>query len=241
MQYSLFRLSNKFVLKHVTKFAYKDKYNNRKGYHQITFYPSNQYIMDKIKEVENINIYFKSYLLIDNSDTSIPWEMRQSIMITDYTIHKLVKGLKKVKKWFKAKKYDDLYYLEDGLLKLNKEMASNMSYDIALEYDKSIKIIPAVINDSAKSYEGVLLFINNIDNYCELSINEIKALHYKLKKMNLYEAGLMMLNFLGKDKDAERNGIQQLIENNNYNSANNNVIRNRADNQLQNDLGGWFK
>jgi hypothetical protein len=236
------KLSENFVLRHVTKFAYKDKYNKRKGYQQVTLYPTNQYIQDGVSELKNINIYFKSYLSIDSVDPNILWEKRESIMITDYTIHKFIKALKKVKKWFKSKKYDDLYYLESGVLTLNKEMAIDLQEIVAFEYDKMIKIVPVVINDRTKLYEGVLIFVNNERNFFELSINEIKTLHYKLKKINLYEAGLSMLNFLGKDNETTQNDIRQINSISNYNTKQSESnLRNKSDNNLKNEMGGWFK
>lgn len=208
----LFKLSNNYVLKHITKFSYKDKMNMRKGYHQVVIYPSNNYIADRVGELKNINIYFKSYLMLECIDSTIPWEKRESIMITENTIHKLIKALKKIKKWFKAKKYDDLFYLEDGLLKLNKEIAVNIKQIIPFEYDKMIKAIPAVVNDGRNNYEGILMLINSTSNSCELSINEIKTLHYILKKINLYEAGLMHLNYLGQPKVVQETNMTQIIQ-----------------------------
>lgn len=198
IQYVLMRFSDKFVLKHVVKFSYKDKIGKRRGYHNVVSYSTNNYIDSGVGTLCNINIYFKSYLILECVDQSIPWELRQNLMITEDNIHRLIKKLKRIKKWFKSEKYDDLFYIEDDVLKLNKEMASGISEFIPLSQDKGIIAVPAVITDRTQNYEGIMLFINNKKTVLGLAINEINTLRYLLKKINLYESGLSLLSYMGK-------------------------------------------
>lgn len=244
-QYTLFNMSNTYCLKHVVKFAYKDKMGKRRGYHSVISYASDQYIQGGISEVANINVYFKSYLNIECIDKSIPWENRQFISITEYGIHRLRSGLKKVKKWFKKKEYDDLYFIEDNQLKLNKEMVNEkgLVHHIYFENDRSLTITPAVINDRTQSYEGVVMFINNRNSAVELSIGELKTLYNIVKEMNLYLAGLAMLNYLGKpDIIPEIHRVNELVEQKIY-KKNNTFNRDeyiQANNSLNNKTMGYF-
>lgn len=245
LQSEIYRFSDKYILKHVVKVSSKDKIGKRKGYHSVVKYSTNSYINSEIGEVYNINIHFKSYLLLESIDSSISWNLRQNIMITDSNIHKFIKKLKKANKWFKSKKYDDLFYIENNLLKLNKEMSRELVEFVNFNNDKSITIIPAVITDYGQNYEGVIMFVNNKNTVITLSINELRTLIYKLKKMDLYQAGLAFINYLGMPKKQEIFDIDnhiKKVENDNFNNSINTYNRKDYNNtNFNNKVAGYFK
>lgn len=238
--------SGTYSLNHVTKFSSKDKVGNRKGYHTLIIYDNmSNYKNRKISE--NIKLSFKSYLTLEENNNS-DWSSKVNIQINDYTLPTIYKKLKKIKKWFTSKKNEDLFYLEDGKLMLNKEMATDKKFIkiINCGFNNVLKIIPAVISDKETRYEGILIFINTDEKYFEMTYTELKTLIYKLKKINLYEAGLAMLNYIGRpinededklflSKDIEMRKIQQEYE------LKQNRLLNKSDNELKNSLGGFFK
>lgn len=241
----LMRLSSgKYVLKHVTKVAYKDRIGNRKDFHTLVIY-DNDRSYKNMKSMESINLSFKSYLSLEEAN-STNWSSKAKIQINEYNIHRIVKKLKKVKKWFKSKKNEELFYLENGILQLNKEMALEKKFKkiINCGFDIIIKIIPAVINDKESRYEGILVFINNEEKYFELTIDELDTLIYKLKKINLYEAGLMMCNYIGRPNKEDEEFIcmsSSSTEKEIEYQQKQNLLLNKSDNALKESLGGYFK
>lgn len=245
IQSVLFRFSDKFVLKHIVKLAYKDKIGNRRGYHSVVKYNTDNYIKSSVGDLCNISIHFKSYLLLECIDLEIPWSIRQNLMITEDNIHKFINKLKKARKWFKAKKYDDLFYLEDGILKLNKEMSKELVEYVQFNNDKSIVLTPAVITDKGQNYEGILMFVNNKETIITLSINELKTLLYILKKMNLYQSGLSCVNYIGRPKQEDVFDITKSInykEKSNFDNKINNYNREEYSNDsFKESTKGYFK
>ena len=241
----IMRLSNgDYTLKHVTRVGTKDKLGKRKDYHTLVVYDNDTAYKD-VRRLENINLTFKSYLVLEETKGGFG---KVSVQINEFNIHKIIKKFKKIKKWFTSKKNIDLFVRDHGQLKLNKEMAStNKKFNkkINCGFDTTLQIVPAVINDRENSYEGILVFINGKrDKYFEMTIDELRTFIYKLKKINLYEAGLMMCNYIGRPKDDEEETVymtkevstQRLIED--YHIKNN---LDTGNNQLKNDLGGYFR
>lgn len=238
--------SGKYVLKHVTRVANKNKLGNRQDFHTLVVYDSDTMYKDR-KQLENINLSFKSYLLLEETDNS-NWTTKAKVQIGEYVLHDIIHTLKKVKKWFTAKKNEDLFYLEDGKLTLNKELAlseKRFRKIINCGFGQVLKIIPAVITDNETRYEGALILINNEEKYFEITYGELKTLIYKLKKINLYEAGLLMCNYIGRPKDDEE---EILGMNTNINNKleyefqrKQNKLLNKSDDELKNSLRGYFK
>lgn len=212
----VFVLNSEFTLKHCVKVAHKRSDGIRELFHSEYTYISQTSYRDT-KYLKSIKLNFSSYLLLEETNTDKDWSLKESVFINSANIFKLVKVLKKVKKWFY--KYDDLYYYDDhNELKINGEVVKNCNISLKL-MDKIIIIQPTIIYKNDVGYEGVNMYINKSSCICPLTIDKLEALYYILKKFNLYEAGLSLINYLGRPPEEMYNrdiGIESKTDLNNF-------------------------
>jgi hypothetical protein len=58
---------------------------------------------------------------------------------------------------------------------------------------KTIAIIPHVIQHDQNTVRGVMMFLNSEDTYVEIDINNLNTLHYILNKFDLYQSSATLL------------------------------------------------
>jgi hypothetical protein len=104
--------------------------------------------------------------------------------------------MEKVKSMIERFQIQELFYNQENHLHVNKTLAST-NYEILQTGSKVIKMIHAVVydpEDKENEYEGICLMINGIDNYCTLTITELRYLYYELGKINMHELSMEIVN-----------------------------------------------
>ena len=195
----IFRPCTNVAITHITRVASRDKDGMRRYGHSEYSYASNMY--KNKKYIMTMNLAFDSYISID--DTSRDWTDDRSVRIGYIQLPIFMKSLKKVIKWFEDEKYDDLYYYENERLKLNIEF-QGLREVVQLGFNKGLIFTPAVIRDyDDTDYEGVEMIINNQKCVGLITIDNLMAMYYIFKDMNLYQMGLEMMNYVRRPEFGE--------------------------------------
>ena len=167
-------LKTKYVQKVISKFSFKGN-----DYLKISPHP---------------------YVTIDISRTAgnKEWDPNAVLNLNKKDLYVFVSHLQKMFKVFSDEK--NLFYYEnyDGNNKLmcNKDIA-NQHIDKFYCNNKVVCMQPAVVdatdNDNAE-YEGILMAINRYDNYVYLTYSEIDYLLYELKKIDIHNLTMSLIN-----------------------------------------------
>lgn len=199
---TVYNPSQGFVLNHVVKVAHKKQDGTRELFHTEYTYSSNTAYYDS-KYLKSIKLKFSSYLLLEEVNPDKDWTIRESIYINYNNIHTIIRQLKKCRKWFYSKKHADMYYYLEGELKLNKEhVCKALQFKM---YNKTIIIEPAVLTRGTIDKEGIKMYLNSGSVVCELDLDQIDTLYYVLKKFDLYQAGLSVINYIGRPPSENHN------------------------------------
>ena len=186
-------LSNNIVVNHITKVAYKDRDGKRKFGMSEYFYNTNIY--SDVKTISSINLTFNSYIEI--VDITRDWTDNRSVMITEDGIYKLINGLKEVLSWFNTKLYPTLFYEEESYGLMVNARYRTMNVTIRFGINSVLMFYPSVFSNEDEIYtKGVRIIINNEKCTSVISKEKIEALYYNLSNINLYIAGLLMMNYL---------------------------------------------
>ena len=186
-------LSNNIVVNHITKVAYKARDGKRKFGMSESFYNTNIY--SDVKTISSINLTFNSYIEI--VDITRDWTDNRSVMITEDGIYKLINGLKEVLSWFNTKLYPTLFYEEESYGLMVNARYRTMNVTIRFSKNSVLMFYPSVFSNEDEIYtKGVRIIINNEKCTSVISKEKIEALYYNLSNINLYIAGLLMMNYL---------------------------------------------
>lgn len=212
---NVLNISTNLHLIHCVKVAHRDRDGKREYAHKEYQYNSFTSYSD-IKMLSSIKLNFESYLLIE--DSSCNWTDKNSIRITNKNLHLVVKHIKQALNWFTSDKYKDLYFYEDGKLKINKEFS--LVKETKLSFDQLMIIKPAIVNVDELDYEGVYITINNEKCGDYVTLDDFQALYYILKHTNLYTLGLLMMNYLQRPAYGKYLTVLGDLEQNRYVSSN---------------------
>lgn len=127
------------------------------------------------------------------------WSKDKSIIINELNLAKVVKGFKNVHK----NVYDGDIFAQDKLGKviIYKEKAHECTEHIRLG-TQNILLQPAIIlDDSGLTYEGVIMYINNTENYVEMPIDWFDGIIRTLDKIDMFMYSQALLNFYVSFKD----------------------------------------
>lgn len=225
----IFKPCANICITHITQLATKDKNDNFKYCHNEFTYKSTKYKNKNL--LMNINLDFDSYLLIE--DISRDWTDDRSVRVGYMQLPILIRHLKKVLKWFEDEKYDTLYFIENGELHINAEFKCREV--IQLGFNKGLIISPTIINDEALQYEGVEIIINNKKCIGKVTIDNFIAMYELLKSINLYQAGLTALAYIGRPTfDIYSN----YVEHDNYQNKTTSHINKE---EVKKDISTYFK
>lgn len=191
------------TLKHVTKLAYKEPKTNKRKYFQTTIsYPVQSSVYNTYSDrvsLEKMTLMFKSYLVLEKK--GIDWKDKVTVQIDDKYIHKVKKKFKKMIEIFEDDKNIDMFYIENKQLHFNKEF-SHIKEMIQLRANQAILLTPTVVTDfDGMSYEGVRIYLNTMDTYSDVAIDDFYALTDKFQQVDLYLYGLAMVNYIGRKKE----------------------------------------
>lgn len=164
--------------------------------------------------VNKFNYYGNDYIRINprpfvtidisaNSDKGDGWSSNQSVNLNKQTLFVFIKNFGKLLTQYKEIK--DLYYYENGILKLNNEEAKRIMLDI-VSSNKHIRIQPCVVpcdDSEEKFYEGCVLCINTYDNYTYITYSEMEYLYYELIHIDMTKLSLDLLKIAEMYKNSE--------------------------------------
>lgn len=159
-----------------------------------------------------LKLDFQSFLtleLIDNTE----WDKDKSIIINERNIIQIIKGFEKM--------LDSIY---NGNI-----FAVNSKNEIVIYSDEAEKAVvriynlgngnrmvlkPAKIYDENElSYEGVILYLNNNNNFVELPIDAFESLLYALKQTNIFVYSQALINYyISAIKAGELENTKPLIK-----------------------------
>jgi hypothetical protein len=140
-----------------------------------------------------LSLDLQSFLTLEIKDGA--WSPDKSIIVDQRNIYQLIKGIKK--------SLDGIY--NGGVFALNKKGETVMYADMKEKHTQRIYNIgqqqrlviqPAIVyDDNETTYEGVILFINNSNNYVELPIDAFESLYYTLKQVNFFVYSQVLLQY----------------------------------------------
>ena len=162
----------------------------------------------------NGNDYLKlsphPYLTIDISnmyDKNEEWSNNRTVNLNQRGLFNMICGIDEMIKKFQI---PNLYYYDNQKkLCVNIEVAKENAKNIICGAGKICRFQHCVVHDEESQeidYEGVVFMINHPDNFCYLTIDELKFLCYQLSKIDLYQMSLsfittaLLLNKMGSEE-----------------------------------------
>lgn len=107
-----------------------------------------------------------------------------SVMITDKSIYGLLTALKDA---INNLYTYDIYYKENGELRMYEEEANKYSIAKRLYGGGAIMLRPTIVYDENEtSYEGISLCVNTTNNRIDLPLETLEALYYTLTKVDFF-------------------------------------------------------
>ena len=187
-----------FTLKINVK-LYQEKNNKIESYHK-------EFEFNKIKY---LTLNPSAYLSLDINNKEEEWDKSKSIMITQRNIYQLIKNFKiMLDNMYK----DDIFAMNSkGEIIIYSDMVNKYIikiYNLGLNQRMIIK--PAIVYDENEvSYEGIIMYINNSDNFVELPIDAFESLFYTLSKIDIHTYSQQLLNYYVSclDKEEDLNNI----------------------------------
>lgn len=184
------------VLKHSVKLSRKDIKDNKKiSYHSEYAYNSTTY--SNAKKLASIKLEFNSSLSLDVVGKKGDYNV--SVWIAGKHLMSLKRGLRIIDDWF----YDPsrkVFVLMEGKLSINNSLS--ISHTVEL-YRQKLTFTPIIIErDEGDRYEALQMIVHDertiTSKAYTLDLDEFDMFYDNIKNINLYEAGLALINYLGK-------------------------------------------
>lgn len=165
----------------------------RHFYHSEFMYNTNKYI--DTSKIITMRRSFDYFLTLENVKNT-PDGGKESIMIRVQDMLLLRRKLHEAYQWFTDERYKELYaYSKDKLVILGQV---NPVMIEGFPLNKKIMIEPVVIEYDNGTYEGVRLYLNDIANYADITIDKFAGLVYLIDSINMYESAQLLLNYHGR-------------------------------------------
>lgn len=180
-------IANRVMLRMNVVAAYYNNDNKRYGFHrEVEFYSQ------KVnKNLINIKRHFDYYLSIEHTQT------KDFIRIGVTEIYKLQYALEEAYKFFIDPKYSNLYVKKDGEMIIY--MKVNPIIIDGLPLDKYLQFEPIVYtNFRGEPERGLRMYLSSQESYCDISLRNLEGFLYTIKNINLYQAGLALINYVGR-------------------------------------------
>lgn len=160
-------------------------------------------LFDQNSRVHNeFNFENKDYVRIDTkpfvtlepiSEEGV-WAPGRTLIVSNRNIFALIKGLKEAKQVLYEK---DVFATKNGELILYNDVAEQNRVVIRIPFTKqAVAIRAAVVRGSDDiTYEGVILLINDDNNFAYLTIDELESLIYNISRIDFNVYSQMLLNY----------------------------------------------
>lgn len=141
---------------------------------------------------KNINLQYYPLLILDIT-SKMQWCRKRSIILNNKTIIHFIRGLKKLINLFKN---DIYYYNSEKKLCLGALDDSYYIRLLNLGDNNIVEMYPVIIEDrDFVQYEGARIVFNDVENYVELSYDELISLEDIMKKIDLFTYSQLLINF----------------------------------------------
>ncbi len=113
------------------------------------------------------------------------------IMLDVKSLFRFRNTLQKIYEEFQIK---DLYYYDNGVLKLDQELAKDKMQKV-ITNGKTLMISYAIIKDedNGGDFEGIVIFVNNYSVYMTLTHFELGFMLQEIEKLNLTQIGFDLI------------------------------------------------
>ena len=114
----------------------------------------------------------------------------------NYNRRNLFTFIQRIKLMIDNFKEQDLFFIKNKQLQLNKEKAVSLSQVIRTN-DKAICLMHSVISDEERvdiQYEGIILMINNVANSVLITYDELLYMYYLLTKVDMEVLSMELIN-----------------------------------------------
>lgn len=151
----------------------------------------NQYGRPDGSSAKSISLTPNAFITFEYKDGT--WSKDKSILINELNLVKVVKGFRNMHK--------NIY--SGGIFAQDKNGKVIIYADRVRECTEAIRIgvqhmllVPAIIeDDSGLTYEGVILYLNNMENVVELPIDWFEGMIRVLEKIDMFQYSQLLLNF----------------------------------------------
>lgn len=151
----------------------------------------NQYARPDGSSAKSISLTPNAFITFEYKDGA--WSKDKSILINELNLVKVVKGFRNMHK--------NIY--NGGIFAQDRNGRVIIYNDRVRECTEAIRIgvqhmllVPAIIeDDGGLTYEGVILYLNNMQNFVELPIDWFEAIIRMLEKVDMFHYSQLLLNF----------------------------------------------
>ena len=135
---------------------------------------------------------------------------RMGLFILKQELQKIITSMYKEK---------DLYFIMNGKLTLNNDLARNLAKNIRFPNNNAMRVEYAVISDSDNpdiTYEGVVFHLNKTGNFVQLTHRELEFFYHEVSRYDLLQMSffLILTDLLTQDKDSTciENKVEEVVE-----------------------------
>lgn len=151
----------------------------------------NQYAKPDGSSAKSISLTPNAFITFEYKDGA--WSKDKSILINELNLVKVVKGFRNMHKNI----YNGGIFAQDknGRVVIYSDKARDCTEAIRVGVQHML-LVPAIIeDDSGLTYEGVILYMNNMENFVELPIDWFEGIIRVLEKIDMFQYSQLLLNF----------------------------------------------
>lgn len=146
-------------------------------------------------------------------DSSSGWSLDKTLSFSRFTGARFVERGKQFIEDFKR---DDLFMYRNNVLVMNKEIANQISFVEVADFERQVKVIPAIHKDSQTNqlFEAIVLMIGNVSNYVIYSYDEFISIIKFMETFDYDGLAIKLLNLAITVNGFNRTANGELIADN---------------------------
>jgi hypothetical protein len=181
------------AVKHQVVFGSKDQAQKRRGELYVHNYTSSRY--SDVSKLSSMSLETSDFVFLEKLNYEKGVE-NEKIFMSYPHIFKMKRALRNVLKWFYGDEYEDMYLYNGNVLTFNSDFGNEKEEVYNLVGNKSVHIIPDVIEIEGVQYEGVTMFLNSLDVSVQMTIDQVESLQDFFDSFNLYQSSLQLINYV---------------------------------------------
>lgn len=192
----IFRPCKGLILKHQVVFGDKDNRSQKRKSELFRYdFPTDKY--SDVTEVSSLTLDTSDFVIFERQTSDREAE-RDKVYVSYPHIFKIRSGLKRAMQWFYADKYENLFIHENDDIIFNSDFKEERIEMYGLVGNKSIILVPDVVEIETQLYEGVTMFLNSQDVYVQMTLDQLEALHDFFQHFDLYLSSVMVSNYVAQ-------------------------------------------